>query len=90
MKRLNNDKVRVLECSSKPGAKEALHSHPDILLYVIQRGKFKSIAPDGTSKETELMTGDVIWREAVTHSGENVGTTELKALLIEVKHGKNK
>ena len=84
--RLNNDKVRVLEYASKPGEKEAMHSHPDILLYVIQGGKLKSTTADGKSKEVDYKTGDLVWREALTHSGENVGSTELKALLIEVKH----
>jgi len=88
--RLNNDHVRVLEYTSKPGQKEAMHSHPAVLLYVIQGGKLKSTAPDGTSKVIDYKTGDVIWRDAVTHSGENVGTTEMKSLLIEVKHGKMK
>ena len=87
---LNNSEVRVLEYSSKPGQKEAMHSHPAVLLYVIQGGKLKSTAPDGTSKEIEYKAGDIQWREAITHTGENVGTTEMKSLLIEVKHGKKK
>jgi quercetin dioxygenase-like cupin family protein len=86
--RLNNSEVRVLEYSSKPGQKEAMHSHPAVILYVIQGGKLKSTAPDGTSKVVDYKTGDIQWREAVTHSGENVGTTEMKSLLVEVKHGK--
>jgi quercetin dioxygenase-like cupin family protein len=87
---LNNSEVRVLEYSSKPGQKEAMHSHPAILLYVLQGGKLRSTTPDGTSKEIEYKTGDIQWREAVTHTGENIGTTEMKSLLIEVKHGKKK
>jgi quercetin dioxygenase-like cupin family protein len=83
--RLNNDNVRVLEFSSKPGQKEAMHSHPAMVLYVIQGGTLKSTAPDGTSKEIVYKTGDVLWREAITHSGENIGKTEMKALLIETK-----
>jgi quercetin dioxygenase-like cupin family protein len=83
---LNNSEVRVLEFSSKPGQKEAMHSHPAILIYILQGGKLKSTTPDGTSKEIEYKTGDIQWREAITHSGENVGTTEVKSLLIEVKH----
>jgi len=86
--RLNNSEVRVLEYSSKPGQKEAMHSHPAVVLYVIQGGKLKSTMPDGTSKVTDYKSGDIQWREAVTHSGENVGTTEMKSLLIEVKHPK--
>ena len=49
--RLNNDNVRVLEFSSKPGQKDAMHSHPDVLIYVIQGGTLKYTMADGTSKE---------------------------------------
>lgn len=86
--RLNNDHVRVLEYSSKPGQKEAMHSHPDVLIYVIKGGKLKSTSADGTTKVTDYRTGDVIWREAVTHTGENIGKTEMKSILIEIKHEK--
>ena len=88
--RLNNAHVRVLEYSSKPGQKEAMHSHPAVLLYVIQGGKLRSTTPDGTSKDIDYKTGDVIWRDAVTHTGENIGTTEMKSLLIEVKQPKKR
>lgn len=42
-----------------------------------------SVAADGAS---EYKPGNIRWREAVTHPGENVGTTEMEALLVEVKH----
>jgi hypothetical protein len=88
--RLSNSEVRVLEYSSKPGQKEAMYSHPAMMLYVIQGGKLKSTTPDGRSQEIDFKAGDVMWRDAMTHSGENIGTTEMKALLIEVNHGKKK
>jgi beta-alanine degradation protein BauB len=88
--RLNNDKVRVLEYSSKPGDKEAMHSHPACLLYVIQGSKFKSTTADGVSKEIDYKTGDVLWRDALTHTGENVGTVEMKAILVELKQPRKK
>jgi beta-alanine degradation protein BauB len=84
--RLSNAHVRVLEYSSKPGQKEGMHSHPASLLYVIQGGKLRFTTPDGTSKEIDYKAGDVMWREAITHTGENIGTTEMKALLVEMKH----
>ena len=88
--RLNNDHVRVLEYSSKPGDKEAIHSHPAVLIYVIQGGKLRSTTADGKSTDIEYKAGDVRWREAITHTGENIGTTDIKALLVEVKAGKKK
>ena len=83
--KLDNAHVNVLEYMSKPGEKEAMHSHPDILIYVIKGGKLKSTTPDGKSQVIEYKTGDVIWRAALTHAIENVGTTEVEALLVEVK-----
>jgi quercetin dioxygenase-like cupin family protein len=83
--KLNNDKVRVLEYRSKPGDKEAMHSHAAGILIVVKSGKFRSTTPDGKSKDIEYKAGDVMWRDALTHSGENIGTTELAVYLIEVK-----
>jgi len=83
--KLNNAKVRVLEYHSKPGDKEARHSHSAAVIYVISGGKFKFTTPDGRSEEVEYRTGDVVWREAVAHSGENIGTTEIHAILVEMK-----
>ena len=83
--KLNNAHVNVLEFMDKPGDKEAMHSHPEIMIYVIHGGKLKSTTADGKSQVVEYKTGDVIWRPATTHSTENVGTTEIKALLVEVK-----
>ena len=83
--KLNNAHVNVLEFISKPGDKEAMHSHPDMLIYVIHGGKLKSTTADGKSQIIDYKTGDVAWRPAVTHSTENVGTTELKSLLVEIK-----
>jgi hypothetical protein len=54
-------------------------------VYVLSAGKFKSTTPDGKSTFTDYKVGDVVWREALTHSGENVGTTEFSTILVEFK-----
>ena len=82
--------MRVLEYTSKPGDKEGMHSHPNAVLYVISGGKFKATTPDGKSTEVEYKAGDILWRGAITHMGENIGTTELHAMLVEMKGGKKK
>ncbi len=33
----------------------------------------------------EFKTGDTLWREPVTHSAENIGTTQLHAIIVELK-----
>jgi len=83
--KLDNEKARVLEYHSKPGDKEAMHSHPVGILIVIKGGKYRSTTPDGMSKDTDFKAGDVVWRPAMTHSGENIGTTETVSYLIELK-----
>ena len=83
--KLNNDKARVLEYVSKPGDKEAMHSHPAGILITVSGGKYRSTTPDGKSTEIDYKPGTVVWRDAITHSGENIGTTELRAFLIELK-----
>lgn len=88
--KLENTRVRVLEYMSKPGDKEGMHSHPAVVIYVTSDGKFRSTTPDGKSTEVEYKTGDCVWREAVTHSGENIGTTNLGAILVEMKAPKKK
>src|SRR6476660_5209738 len=71
--KLENPRVRVLEATLKPGDKEKTHSHPAYVIYVIQGGKFRNHAQDGTASEGEFKTGDVIYREPVTHWAENIG-----------------
>ena len=82
---LNNAHARVLEYHSKPGDKEPMHSHGAGVVYVLSAGKFRSTTPDGKSTEIEYKAGDVVWRDALTHSGENIGTTEFSTLLVEFK-----
>jgi quercetin dioxygenase-like cupin family protein len=83
--KFENDRVRVLESILQPGGKEKMHSHPSYVVYVIKGGKIRIHGPDGKTTETELKAGDVIYREPVTHWGENIGTTEIDEILVELK-----
>jgi beta-alanine degradation protein BauB len=83
--KFENDSVRVLESILQPGAKEKMHSHPSMVVYVIKGGKIRNHGADGKTTETEVKAGDVIYREPVTHWGENIGTTEIDEILVELK-----
>jgi len=83
--RLDNARVRVLEYRLKPGQKEVMHSHPAGIVFALADATVKTYLPDGTSVAYPAKKGDVIWREAVTHSGENVGSTEAHYLAVELK-----
>ena len=80
-----NERVRLLEVREKPGEGSAMHSHPSYLVYGLGDGKVKFSSPSGESAEIEVKAGDVMWREAEEHSTENVGTTDVHALLFELK-----
>ncbi len=83
--KLENPRVRVLEATLKPGDKEQTHSHPAYIIYVIGGGKFRNHATDGTVSDGEFKTGDVIYRDAVTHWAENTGDTTIRLVLVELK-----
>jgi quercetin dioxygenase-like cupin family protein len=84
--KLENSRVRVLEATLKPGDKEKTHSHPGYVIYVIAGGKFRNHAADGTVTEAEFKTGDVIYRDPITHWAENIGNTTIRLVLVELKN----
>ena len=83
--KFENDQVRVLELHLKPGEAEGFHSHPQYLLYALTDYRVKNTAADGTSKIFERKTGDIFWGEPITHKGENVGNTDVRALIVQLK-----
>lgn len=86
VQKLDNQRVRVLESTLKPGDKEKLHSHPASIIYVIEGGKFRNHAADGTVTEGEFKAGDTTYREPLTHWAENIGTTTIRLVLVELKN----
>jgi quercetin dioxygenase-like cupin family protein len=83
--RLENDHVRVLDYTSDPGDKEAMHSHPAFVVYVLTGGILRITTPDGKSDDVEFNAGDIRWRDPVIHSTENIGGTRLHAIIVELE-----
>ena len=79
-----NDRVRVMEVVFKPGSKIAKHSHPDHFVYATSPGKLKISTAEGAN-EAEVKAGDVVWMGAQTHWAENIGTTEVRLVVTELK-----
>jgi quercetin dioxygenase-like cupin family protein len=85
---LENDKLRVLEFSSRPGAGicgVGRHSHPEHLVVALTDAKVRVTLPDGRRIEVENKAGDVFWAEAETHTTENIGGRAARALIVELK-----
>jgi quercetin dioxygenase-like cupin family protein len=82
--KFENERVRVLDFLSEPGDQEGLHSHPAFVVYVVSGGTLR-IQADGKSDDVDFHTGDIKWRDPVTHTTENIGTTPLHAIIVELK-----
>lgn len=80
---VENDKVRVLEFSAKADDKIPLHSHPDMVIYVLQGGKRRFTSADGTVTDSNPQAGTAAIRGEVTHSEEVY--EDFKAILVEMK-----
>jgi quercetin dioxygenase-like cupin family protein len=76
--------IRVLNVDYKPGDSSAMHSHPDNALYVIEGGKGEFTGKDGSKQVADFTAGMTMISGAESHSVKNIGTTTLKAILVEV------
>ena len=76
--------MKMYEFIVKPGDSVALHSHPDHAIYVLQGGK-AAITLQGKDRQVvDLKTGTGFIHGPVSDAGKNIGTTNLKLLLIEI------
>ena len=82
---LENDRVRVLEFVLRKGATEKFHHHPAAVTYVLSPFKIRFTFPDGSTKVREAKAGDVLFGEEVTHSPLNIGETDARGILVEMK-----
>ena len=80
---MENDKVRVIKVTNKKGDKIPMHSHPDLVVYVVKGGKIRFTNADGKVIEAESKTGDATFRPAVTHAHEHL--TDGEAIVVELK-----
>ncbi len=82
---LENDQVRVLQMDLKAGETDETHSHPSETVYFVKGGKAKIHLPDGGVVEADIPDGHVMWNEAWTHRVENIGSSDILAIIVEAK-----
>jgi len=80
-----NKAIRVLEVTVKPGAKVPMHTNPENVNYIVKPGTLRLINPDGSSMELDLAERQVIPAPVGRHAVENVGTTDVRTICIELK-----
>ena len=86
--KLDNASVRVLESVLNPKQQEHVHSHPACVIYVISGGKIRNHMTNGESAESELPTGVTLYRGPITHWTENIGTSPIHLIVVELKDRK--
>jgi hypothetical protein len=75
----------VLDVHIKPGEKTAMHSHPENIAMALTPCKIKFTDAKGVWATAEFKPNEPVWRDAESHSTENVGTEECHAMNIELK-----
>ena len=82
---MENEQVRVLEMTLKAGESDQVHSHPSETVYFVKGGKVKIHLPDGGVADADIPDGHVMWHEEWTHRVENVGSSDVHAIIVEAK-----
>lgn len=81
-----NENFRVILQTSKPGQRDAWHSHSALVTYRLSDCTSRVHLPDGKSTDVSRKRGDVAFLPTVkSHSFENTGKTDCEALIIERK-----
>ncbi|HWT91375.1 MAG TPA: hypothetical protein VN238_00120 [Solirubrobacteraceae bacterium] len=79
-----NERVRVLEYHDRPGDRTSPHAHPDSVMVTLSSFDRRLIHGDQEA-QVRLEAGQARWVAAQEHSGENVGTTDSRAIFVELK-----
>jgi oxalate decarboxylase/phosphoglucose isomerase-like protein (cupin superfamily) len=80
-----DERVRVLEMKLAAGTTDGLHMHPDEAVYFIRGSKVRIHLPDGESVDMDIPDGAPLSHESWTHTVENIGDSDLHAVVVEFK-----
>lgn len=79
-----NEHVRVLEYTDVPGTVTTPHDHPNSVMVTLSAFR-RRLTGEGASRDVELPAGHALWLEAQRHHGENIGDTDTRVILVELK-----
>jgi beta-alanine degradation protein BauB len=79
-----NERVRVLEYTDRPGDRTTPHEHPDSVMHTLSSFRRRLHAGD-QHRDVEMPAGLTGWLPAQQHAGENIGDTETHVLFVELK-----
>ncbi len=80
-----NDQVRVVRLRYRPGEKSRMHDHPDQVQIWLTDANVRVNLPDGKTREDHPKAGLVRWRNAFSHTAENIGDKTFEGISVELK-----
>jgi quercetin dioxygenase-like cupin family protein len=84
---LENECVRVQYHDVAVGQTIPMHSHPNYVVYTLKPFKARITLDDGTQRISERQAGEAYWNAPIKHSVENLGSTDIHNLIVELKPG---
>ncbi|HYM41196.1 MAG TPA: hypothetical protein VET46_00385 [Steroidobacteraceae bacterium] len=84
---LENDCVRVQYHDVAVGQTVPMHTHPHYVVYTLKPFKARITLADGSQRISEHQAGEAYWNEPITHSVENLGSSDIHNLIVELKPG---
>jgi hypothetical protein len=82
---LENKYARAYDIKIPAQTFEPKHTHHDRVVVCLSGAELEHILPDGTIQPSTLKTGEVGWRLGATHTGHNLGHTDLWVIAVEPK-----
>ena len=83
---VDNDRVKVYEGRFSPGGKSPqMSKRPDRVEFAITDGQMRHYYADGKVEDVMWKAGEVKWSERATYQQENIGTTEFKIRVVQLK-----
>ncbi|MET0726235.1 MAG: cytoplasmic protein [Leifsonia sp.] len=79
-----NEHVRVLDYSDRPGERTMPHVHPNSVMVTLTDFRRRLTTPAG-SRTVEMPAARAVWLPAQRHDGENIGETPTHTVFVELK-----
>ncbi|MET3770344.1 hypothetical protein ABIB15_003054 [Marisediminicola sp. UYEF4] len=79
-----NEFVRVLDYSDRPGTTTTPHDHPNSVMITLSDFR-RRLASGDQEREVALTAGQAMWLPAQRHFGENIGDTPTHTIFVELK-----
>lgn len=83
--KLNNDRARVFVVTFRPGQSIGVHKHPDHVVHALKGGKLWIHETGKDPVTMDVPDGATVFLPAQSHAAKNVGKTNMRLLVVEIK-----